>query len=323
MLDAKFFITLIGLILAILAICNKSTASSVENFWMNPGRTIKSEVMAGARAGAAASASQRGASSGNLRSVGDNYGVLFGAQGMKKGDLFQIPGTWQSTLSPRFANTDFGANIRYNMPSQQNMAAPSNPLTFSNMVSQSYPKEGYNGGPAECGKSGMSIGRDRMPALSANLPQSGYTYGNYSDVMQTLPAEAVTADMLPLGDMTTVNASGDVSQPVIYDRLIYANQKSRLAALGDPIRGDLPIVPCAPEWFRPSVHPHIDLREGAMAVMGGIDNSTARSLYKLQRAATDGITVNQTGGIFNTDMSAQKQVSIGGLTRDENVTSFP
>jgi hypothetical protein len=60
-----------------------------------------------------------------------------------------------------------------------------------------------------------------------------------------------------------------------------------------------------------------------MAVMGGIDNSTARSLYKLQRAATDGITVNQTGGIFNTDMSAQKQVTLGGLTRDVDVTSFP
>jgi hypothetical protein len=42
------------------------------------------------------------------------------------------------------------------------------------------------------------------------------------------------------------------SNTVVYDRYIYANQKSRTHGLGDPIRGDLPIVPCGSGWFNMS-----------------------------------------------------------------------
>ena len=74
-----------------------------------------------------------------------------------------------------------------------------------------------------------------------------------------------------------------VGEPVVvYDRMIYANQKSRLAGLGDPIRGDLPIAPINDGWFRPSVAPNIDLRQGAINVIAGACNETSNSLRDLQ-----------------------------------------
>ena len=77
-------------------------------------------------------------------------------------------------------------------------------------------------------------------------------------------------------------------EPIIYDRVIFANQKSKLAAQGDPIRGDLPILPHKNGWFNPSSRPNIDLRDGALAVMGGVSNSTNQKLLMLQHAASGG-----------------------------------
>ena len=102
-----------------------------------------------------------------------------------------------------------------------------------------------------------------------------------------------------------------MTQILNYDRLIFANQKSRLYGRGDPIRGDLPIVPINDGWFRPSVQANIDLRQGAMNVIGGSDNSTANALRALQ-AEWSGKTA-----------LAQKDISLGSAQGDIIVTAFP
>lgn len=76
-----------------------------------------------------------------------------------------------------------------------------------------------------------------------------------------------------------MDANGDFIQPVVYDRLIYANKKSRLRGEGDFIRGDLPIFPQNLGWFSPSVQPHIDLRTG---IVDNFDSDTANQLKLLQ-----------------------------------------
>ena len=94
---------------------------------------------------------------------------------------------------------------------------------------------------------------------------------NYgSQIQYNLPSENLLAQRsnTPFandGVMTTPD--GDIVQPITYDRFMFSNKKSRLREHGDPIRGDLPIVPHNSDWFRPSVQPHIDLKEGAMQVM--------------------------------------------------------
>lgn len=128
-----------------------------------------------------------------------------------------------------------------------------------------------------------------------------------------VPGGGITNDMLP---NMSPDAIASVQQPVMYDRYIYANQKSRLRESGDPIRGDLPIVPGNLGWFTPSVTPNIDLRDGAMAVLGGEDNSTARSTLALVQAASGGTTGAYAGVPV---MAAQKVVGFSALGSDVHV----
>jgi hypothetical protein len=99
-------------------------------------------------------------------------------------------------------------------------------------------------------------------------------------------------------------------QPIIYARAVYANKKSRLNQLGDPIRGDIPIAPLSGDaWFKPAVTPHIDLREGAMTVMGGRHNDTTNELGLLKYNSTYGAHNIIAGSPFKPDNEMVMQTS--------------
>jgi hypothetical protein len=77
-------------------------------------------------------------------------------------------------------------------------------------------------------------------------------------------------------DMCNVNIMGSESQPIVYDRLMYSNMRSRLRGLGDYIRGDIKVTPdnykdgCQHNnWFQVSVKPERDLNPGAMTHLFG------------------------------------------------------
>jgi hypothetical protein len=90
----------------------------------------------------------------------------------------------------------------------------------------------------------------------------------------------------PFANPGVPTSDGDFMQPVTFDRFMYANKKSRRRTGGDPIRGDLPIIPQNTGWFRPSVQPHLDLKEGALTVLGGFDNETNATLAALMKASS-------------------------------------
>jgi hypothetical protein len=303
MLDSKFMITLVGLIVAVLAICNinPTKAKKRENFGMNPSMTWKIDV------GAASS-----------------------HEAARKGDFYSVPGTYQAILDPRFSNVDYGANIRYNMPTQKNQGVPCNPLTFGNMAQENYsPKKSHREnygcsscgggcGPVSCRKGGIPKSL-KTPSEATPVDYAG---GNYNEVLEDVMSSSSypeTTSMLPLGDMTTVNSLGETIQPVTYERFIYANRNSRLRSQGDWIRGDLPIVPCKNEWFRPSVQPNIDLNQGAMNVLGGINNGTGNELAALINATSGGADTTISG----VNMATQFSQSLGAGQRDVQVTAFP
>lgn len=253
--------------------------------------------------------------------------------GNQKGDLFSIPGQYQSMLSPRMnAGINYGANIRYNAPDYANMAVPCDPLALSDMVlnyisddaKAKETKEGYCGGSSGCAAVGCKKGGGSPAGTRPSGPISpaDYAAGNYNKVRNELYSDNVGDDslsMLPVGDMTMTTALGDVVQPVIYDRFVYANRNNRLRSQGDPIRGDLPIVPCSSDWFRPSVHPQIDLQTGALNVIGGIQNDTSSQLASLVAAASAG-TDPFIGGV---NMANQFDTSLGAAFADVSVSSFP
>ena len=121
-----------------------------------------------------------------------------------------------------------------------------------------------------------------------------------SQIQYNLPPESLLAyrSDTPFANdgLLLTTGEGDVVQPVTYDRFMFSNKKSRLREHGDPIRGDLPIIPHNSDWFRPSVQPHIDLKEGAMQVMGGFDNDTNNQLSLLM-AASAGNAMQTFGGM--------------------------
>lgn len=46
--------------------------------------------------------------------------------GIKKGDVYMVPGTYQSCLSPRFSNYSMPSLLRYRLPPNNYMASPPN-----------------------------------------------------------------------------------------------------------------------------------------------------------------------------------------------------
>lgn len=105
-------------------------------------------------------------------------------------------------------------------------------------------------------------------------------FGNLGGAVVSTPDnESMAFDPAQPLQQGIVDNDGSVIQPVVYDRMIYANKKSRLVEGADFIRGDLPIAPQNLGWFSPSVQPHIDLRQG---IVDNYDKDTADQLKFLQ-----------------------------------------
>lgn len=201
--------------------------------------------------------------------------------------MYSVPPSYQAALSPRFSNVGYGAYIRYNVPPKQDLAVPDYPLTYGSDISvESFQKPG-------------PMNAQKAAALNT------FVADTQKGIFQTPTCNAPS-------DVNMMNAGSEgAPQPIVYDRLVFANKRSRLYGRGDPIRGDLPIAPIQSDWFRPSVYPNIDLREGAMNVIAGHDNSTANELRALQSEYSGRTAL------------AQKGMSLAGPQSDIIVTAFP
>lgn len=234
--------------------------------------------------------------------------------------VFTVPGTYQSPLTPRFSNTGYGAYITYNLPEKKNLAVdPTDPMMLASMVEKPETKEQF-----------------KYPANS-----SATNYQKKYDSLTEAPvSQQELLSELPVQSMTTSTGS---EVPLVMDRFIVANLKSRLYGAADFIRGDLPIPPVLPQsdtysttMFRPSVAPQIDLNSGAMAVMGGAFNENCRDTVQLQMQGTGGMRDTFAGDRWhvNTDTSLGKlQLNMNRsnnlatnqtpLSGDVTVTMFP
>ncbi len=214
------------------------------------------------------------------------------------GYFYSVPPNLQAALSPRFSGTaSYGPYLNYKMPRRDLQSVPINPLTYQNTIKK-------------CGDDVKE---------SFDTIQPNFTSMNYAQVDNKLQArkDMIVNDLLP--EMMAESAMS-VAQPIVYDRYIYANQRSRLFGLGDPIRGDLPIVPYNGDWFRPSVQPNIDLRDGAMMVMAGQDNATARNTMALMRQSS-GNTLSTFAGA--PVMATETNIGYAAGGADVLATAFP
>lgn len=331
MLSGKILFTLIGLILAFFAL-GSNTQPLVEN-WMgipHQGPTAQPYAVA---------------SNGSKTALSGNFFDPAAYRG--SGKFVSVP-SFQSIISPRFSNVQYGANIRYNMPDRENLASPCNPLTFGDMAKENYAsqqpvKENYGCGTGQCGskdsapscgKGGYGLGH--KVAGGYELPV-GYTNGNYNDVYNSLGGDVVskpcvddpTASALPVGTMNTMDSMGNPDQFVVFNRLMNVNLTgSRLRSQGDPIRGDLAVTPCQSGWFSVYPTPARDLQTGALNVLAGYDAGDSNAkLMELMMNSTGGARTTY-GGVNFADappvnMTPQYGAVLSAASSDVNVTAFP
>jgi hypothetical protein len=155
--------------------------------------------------------------------------------------VYQVPGTMQSNLSPRQSSSGLSSSIRYSVPSEQNMALRAN---------------------------------DPMMLARVVQPVESYEHG---EKKKQAASTTVATNALPVTGMA--NSIGGEENVVNYDRYIYAIAKDRRQSQGCPIRGDLNVVgqqPGSNTWFVPSCNPATTLRTGAINVIAGNQNETAR-----------------------------------------------
>lgn len=312
----KIIVTLIGMVITVFAICsvNLSQAQTVENYLMFPRKVERVIDLVDKNTGCSVSTSnnfQGKVGKGGMRQREDGSWTA-GQNAMNNLTLGRNQRAAQ--FSPNFSeyfnskpNVQFfkPANLEKNVPPrfQSGLRGTMKQNLNNNYMAVSTKScknsnEGYCSGVPSCSKGG---GNDLMGVPGVEVP-SNYAAGNYNQLVDEVMGEGVVDNDLPIGDMTGVDIAGNESNVIAVDRWIYAPLKSsRTQHLGDPIRGDLPIVPCGPAWFRPSGHPATDLKTGAMGVLSGTLNDTA--LLQMQ----DNSYVNSNnfgGGIGNVTSQA-------------------
>ncbi len=181
----------------------------------------------------------------------------------------------------------------------------------------------------DCRKGGLG-GQNETPAYSL---APDYHAGNYKDVKKEVQAKrsqmaqasgqgeglVAVSDMLPIGTMDTLTSEGAVTQPIVYDRFMYANRNSRLYGAADFIRGDVPVgVNYRGGWFDVYPNPSVDLNSGALNVIGGWNNEQGQSIAQLVNKASGGSTTCA-GGV---DVSNQLSTSLSAANSDVNVVAF-
>lgn len=343
MIDSKILISLAGLLASVYAFNSiQDKKDEIKEHMTSPWglqySTVQDVIATNTNTGQSSSV-QQGAS------IMVNKGM-----GMKPGAAFYtVPQNFQSQLAPRMFSGDYGANITYNLPSNQNLAVPENPLGYADKVIQ----ENYT--PDSCGAGGQTLSyRGGAPLMAPD-----YSQGNYQDVRGGLyegrdGAKSAKAShaALPLGDMTVIDpTTGNPENVIIADRLMYANIKpANSQGLGDLIRGDLPIAPLSNSgWFVPSqaTQPGQYLQQGAMNVMGGIDNTTSQQLANLVHSASGNVKTTIGGAnlkqefanphssvrqafaprynnaLGNVNMGSQYGTSLTDAQATVNVTAFP
>jgi hypothetical protein len=331
MLSGKFLFTLIGLIISVFAICKMNFGQdTVEGWWGASPIQRRWKTFPVIKQG-------KGCGTANFTAAGGNF------LGPLGDDRFIKRPQFQALMSPRnTGGADYGAHIRYNMPSYEHQGVPCEPLAFGDMAQEGYKPpassvEGFQeryptscgsgscggGCSPSCGKGGCSV------PYSGGTPATkpGWTSPSYAKQLDKAYSGSNYPDassMMPVGTMTTVDHEGNTVEPVVFNNFVFANMRSRLRGLGDPIRGDLPIVPCEGNWF--SVHPNVnlDLQEGALNVLGGVTNSQGQALTQLIHDASGNADMTIGGvNLADVNMTPQYTGMYSGINTDVTISGMP
>lgn len=233
MFDSKFIFTLVGLIVAVLAICKFNIGNTSEQF--------------------------------------------MGINKMKSVAKDMRPYHNHATQAMRNRETRSGKSFCHN-----NISFVSDPEykqagTATANLNKGLSTTTYHGKKASGADMANQVENFFMPGSSPEEYSGEYASMNTSGPVVTGEYAGTTfganagPQSLPAGNMSDPSMEVDLAtgQVVTYTRQVYANQGGRNRDKGDPIRGDLPIVPRQGDWFVPSANPQLDLRRGGANMLFG------------------------------------------------------
>lgn len=214
-------------------------------------------------------------------------------------NMYMVPSKLQMNLPPRSASVGYGARILYDTPDKS--------LRADNMGSMEYNKN-----------------KTQIREGFTNPPQTTYVA---SSIPTNLQQKEIPSSSALGGEKTDkkVNEIGIGEEtPIPVDVYVYGLQKSPKVRDSDWIRGDVPIPVQNQGWFNVSANPSVDLRQGALAVLGGVNNETAKELMAL-KASSLGTSQNVGSGIkYTVEKSHYLSSSLGGGGDIEvKTTAFP
>ena len=182
-------------------------------------------------------------------------------------------------------------------------------------------------------------------AVSENYEDTSTSPNDYDSIQKQIflkdkRNEQVNFDdpsSLPVGNMKSSNMGEECENTITMNRFMFTTQRRGLQyGQGDPIRGDLPIVPGEHSWFKPSSNPTRDLRTGALDILGGLSESATnlaalKTQYQPVVWGSDGgfggeyVTNNAEKNTFNKNTIDQRDKNLGLINEQKtniNTTKF-
>jgi hypothetical protein len=146
-------------------------------------------------------------------------------------------------------------------------------------------------------------------SMEKSLMMPNYSAGNYNslaggDLMST-------SDLFPVQNMSALNGvdkNGQPTQCIFFDRIMHSNRNNRRRGQGDPIRGDLPIVPIDYGIFKTSAS-FEDLQQGALSVLGGQSEASIRLAEFIKASGSNKTTIGGIDTSIDTSIPSQKFLS--------------
>lgn len=307
-----FLIALVSFaIIGKMVSANKSNSGILQENWgTNPAQTVQIETVA---------VSENGDLTGARKNPNASAAMSLSAEDGSKyeANLFTVPPNLQNSLQlyDRGAGGNVGlpATISYSLPAQSMLASTGSEASLGpqgvmraqgQVPSSCCAKQSQSPSQAAAAmRVGSFEGYEDYEPISSSA-------GNVSRAQAMADQSLVKKANAPTMDLETQDGPVKVS---VYDRLMYSNSKSRLRGEGDPIRGDIGcIVPIRDQWFRPSARPNIDLRQGAISILAGIDNETPRELKALQNAYSAGTSTKDSYDYQINPQITQKSIGQSG-----------
>lgn len=194
-------------------------------------------------------------------------------QAMRSDGQYLVPGNYQASLEPRFSNVGYGP-VMNQFGTAQQLGRDVSGVPFHPLGNPNTPvKEGY------------TAPQQISPAMSTHEIQNNSPPSRtpivLTDALQVSPAQV--QQFAASNNVSNPYAEDQAQHRAVYDRLVYSTKLTRQYSMGDPIRGDLAIVPILPDsnpsaavWMRPSASIESDLRPGGAMAMVGASDAAAR-----------------------------------------------